>query len=65
MKSIFDHIDLGGVPLQNRAVRSATHEEMADADGHITPKLFSLYEELAEGGVGLIITCLLYTSRCV
>ena len=50
MKSIFDHIDLGGVPLQNRAGRSATHEEMADEDGHITPELFSLYEELAEGG---------------
>lgn len=56
MKSIFDHIVLGGVPLQNRAVRSATHEELADADGHITPALFALYEELAKGGVGLIIT---------
>lgn len=42
--------------LQNRFVRSATHEFMAEEDGTPTSRLGDLYEELAKNEVGLIIT---------
>jgi 2,4-dienoyl-CoA reductase-like NADH-dependent reductase (Old Yellow Enzyme family) len=42
--------------LKNRFIRSATAEGMATEDGEVTPRLISLMAELAEGGVGLIIT---------
>lgn len=42
--------------LGNRSVRSATWEGMCEKDGRPTPKLASLYRDLAAGDVGLIIT---------
>ena len=49
--------------LKNRLVRSATHEGMADGDGLPTQALFKLYEKLAKGAVGLIVTGYAYVSR--
>lgn len=51
---------IGSLTLPNRLVRSATAERMADADGHPRPQLSALYEELAQGGVGLIISGHMY-----
>ncbi|WP_123053619.1 NADH:flavin oxidoreductase [Clostridium sp. JN-1] len=56
MNSLFDITKINNMMLKNRFVRSATYEEMADKNGHITDKLFNLYKNLSEGGVGLIIT---------
>ena len=42
--------------LANRFVRSATWEGMAADDGSVTPRLVKTMEDLALGGVGLIIT---------
>jgi 2,4-dienoyl-CoA reductase-like NADH-dependent reductase (Old Yellow Enzyme family) len=42
--------------LKNRFIRSATWENMATEDGHMTDKLYALYEELALGEIGLIVT---------
>ena len=42
--------------IPNRFVRSATNESMVDSEGYITDQLGNLYEALAKGGVGLIIT---------
>ena len=56
MKKIFDEVDLNGLKLKNRLVRSATWEDMADSEGHIPKELLNVYEELAKGGVGMIIT---------
>jgi 2,4-dienoyl-CoA reductase-like NADH-dependent reductase (Old Yellow Enzyme family) len=53
---IFDPITVCNMELQNRFVRSATHEFMAEEDGTPTSGLGDLYEELAKGEVGLIIT---------
>lgn len=53
---IFDPIIVCNLELQNRFVRSATHEFMAEKDGMPTSRLGDLYEELAKGEVGLIIT---------
>lgn len=53
---IFDPITVCNLELQNRFVRSATHEFMAEKDGKPTSRLGDLYEELAKDEVGLIIT---------
>ncbi|AAM04841.1 TPA: NADH:flavin oxidoreductase [Methanosarcina acetivorans] len=53
---IFDPITVCNLELQNRFVRSATHEFMAEKDGTPTSRLGDLYEELAINEVGLIIT---------
>jgi len=60
MATIFEATNLSGMELQNRLVRSATWEGMADDAGRVTPALTRVYEELAEGGVGLIISSYLY-----
>ncbi|WP_292391781.1 NADH:flavin oxidoreductase [Methanosarcina sp. UBA5] len=53
---IFDPITVCNLELQNRFVRSATHEFMAEEDGTPTSRLGDLYEELAKNEAGLIIT---------
>lgn len=56
MRSIFDTTRLKQTTLKNRIVRSATWEQMATDDGRMTDRLFDVYDKLAQGGVGLIIT---------
>lgn len=56
MRTLFDETNIRSMTLKNRFVRSATWENMADASGHMTEPLFRTYEELARGGVGMIIT---------
>jgi 2,4-dienoyl-CoA reductase-like NADH-dependent reductase (Old Yellow Enzyme family) len=46
--------------LPNRLIRSATAECLADADGRPRAGLKRLYQDLARGGVGLIITGHMY-----
>jgi len=53
---IFKPCTLGGIRMNNRIVRSATHEGQADAQGRPLPALTQRYVQLARGGVGLIIT---------
>ena len=63
MSVLFDKTNFKGVELKNRLVRSATHEGMADENGFPTENLFQLYERLAKGGVGLIITGYSYVNK--
>lgn len=56
MKKIFEPVDLGGLALKNRLIRSATWRDLAESDGHMPEKLYQIYEDLAKGGVGAIIT---------
>jgi len=56
MPSLFDHAAIGRLELKNRFVRSATWEGMCDGKGTPTERLISLYEVLADGGAGLIVT---------
>jgi len=48
--------------LANRFVRSATWEGMATDDGLVTPQLTQCMVDLAQGGVGLIISSHTYVS---
>lgn len=56
MSLLFTPARIGNLELPNRLVRSATAEYLVDADGRPRPQLKQLYQELARGGVGLIIT---------
>lgn len=60
MSLLFTPGRIGNLELPNRLVRSATAEHMADSDGRPQPELKRLYQELAAGGVGLIITGHMY-----
>ncbi|HWR09723.1 NADH:flavin oxidoreductase [Sporomusa sp.] len=62
MKSLFDQTQLAGMTLKNRFIRSATYDGFSDEKGHMTEELFQVYENLAKGGVGAIITGLTYVS---
>lgn len=57
---LFTPATIGNLKLENRLVRSATAERMADAQGKPLPQLAGLLERLACGGVGLIVSGHLY-----
>jgi 2,4-dienoyl-CoA reductase-like NADH-dependent reductase (Old Yellow Enzyme family) len=56
LSTLFTETRIGCMALKNRFIRSATWENMATEDGHMTDKLYAIYEELAKGEVGLIVT---------
>ena len=56
MKSLFDPIQLKHLSAKNRLVRSATWEGIANLDGSLPEEAYAIYDELARGGVGTIIT---------
>jgi 2,4-dienoyl-CoA reductase-like NADH-dependent reductase (Old Yellow Enzyme family) len=62
MSKLFETTEINGMKLSNRFVRSATWEGMAGDDGAVTPKLTQTMVDLAQGGVGLIITGHAYVS---
>jgi len=56
LKYLFRFGKIGNVTINNRIVRSATWESRATKDGYVTDSLIKFYEDLAKGGIGLIIT---------
>ncbi len=56
MKKIFENANLGNLNLKNRLIRSATWENLANVDDSIDEKTYKIYSELADGGVGAIIS---------
>lgn len=56
MKHIFEPVKMNNIDMKNRLVRSATWEGIANPDGSITDEAYEIYEELAKGGIGAIIT---------
>ncbi len=62
MRKLFESTKINGMTLANRFVRSATWEGMAGDDGAATPRLTQTMVNLAEGGVGMIITGHAYVS---
>ncbi|MDF1558362.1 MAG: NADH:flavin oxidoreductase, partial [ANME-2 cluster archaeon] len=59
---LFEPIDIKGLHIQNRFVRSATHEWLAEENGTPTPAIGDMYEELAKYEVGLIISGYSYVN---
>ncbi len=62
MTDLFQPYALGPLRLRNRFVRSATTSAWADERGVVGPEIIARYEELAAGGVGLIIKGHLYVD---
>ena len=54
--TLFEEVPLGRLTLKNRLIRSATWEGLAGPDGSLNEDIYQIYEELAEGGSGAIIT---------
>jgi 2,4-dienoyl-CoA reductase-like NADH-dependent reductase (Old Yellow Enzyme family) len=53
---LFSPLELDSITVENRIVKSATAESMADDDGFVTEKFVEFYKRLAEGGAGVAIT---------
>ena len=62
MSTLFEQNTLAGMTLRNRFIRSATFEGMGSDNGLVKPGLNGKMRELADGGVGLIITGHTYFS---
>jgi 2,4-dienoyl-CoA reductase-like NADH-dependent reductase (Old Yellow Enzyme family) len=62
MSLLFSPVKIGRVEVNNRFVRSATNEGMATPSGEVTDRMIKVYQNLAKGGVGLIITGHLYVD---
>jgi len=62
MPSPFDPIVIAGVELRNRFMRSATWDASATDDGDVTDTSVRIFEALARGGAGLIVTGYAYMS---
>jgi 2,4-dienoyl-CoA reductase-like NADH-dependent reductase (Old Yellow Enzyme family) len=56
MSILFEPVKIKGMEVPNRFVRSATYDGCADKHGYVSEKQIRLFSELAEGGIGLIIT---------
>jgi 2,4-dienoyl-CoA reductase-like NADH-dependent reductase (Old Yellow Enzyme family) len=56
MPTTFERATIGRLEARNRLVRSATWDGLADPEGRVTPRMIELYRELAEGGVGVVIS---------
>ncbi|MBN1334143.1 MAG: NADH:flavin oxidoreductase [Synergistales bacterium] len=59
---LFESTSINGMVLNNRFVRSATWEGLANEDGSCTSRLIDIMADLAIGQVGLIITGHAYVS---
>lgn len=53
---LFSKGEIADLPAKNRLIRAATYEGGMTEDGKTTPPILDLYKNLADGGVGAIIT---------
>ncbi len=60
MSILFESARLKNMTLRNRFVRSATYDGMSDPTGQVTDRQISWMDDLAAGGVGLIVTAIMY-----
>lgn len=63
MSVLFEPCSIKNLEIRNRFVRSATYDGFADNNGHISDRQIKLYSDLAEGGVGLIISGIAYVHH--
>lgn len=60
MSILFEPIKIKNLEVRNRFVRSATYDGCSDRNGGVTEKQIKLFTDLADGGVGLIVTGIAY-----
>ena len=62
-KQLFDTSIFKKLFMKNRFFRASVWENMADQAGNPTPEIWQLYEDIAKGGVGNIITGYAYVTK--
>ncbi|MFM2421853.1 MAG: hypothetical protein RL291_383 [Pseudomonadota bacterium] len=60
---LFEPLQIGGMTIPGRIIKTATTETMSTAEGFVTDELVAFYEPYAEAGTPLIITGNFYTQR--
>ncbi|MFX0059386.1 MAG: NADH:flavin oxidoreductase [Candidatus Hodarchaeota archaeon] len=60
MTRMFDSIKIGNMDVNNRFIRSATCENMADDKGFVSDNMIKMYKTLAKGEIGLIVLGYMY-----
>ena len=60
MSVLFEPVKIGNMELRNRFVRSATYDGAALTTGHVSERQIEMFNTLADGGVGLIVTGITY-----
>ncbi|MBS3809582.1 MAG: NADH:flavin oxidoreductase, partial [Desulfobacterales bacterium] len=60
MSILFETVEINGMCVPNRFVRSATYDGCADKNGDVTQMQIDLFDRLASGGTGLIVTGIAY-----
>lgn len=60
---LFDKTTISGIEVNNRIIRSATHDGLADENGAPGDKLIAKYGHLAQNEIGCIITGYAAVSR--
>ena len=60
MSILFEPARIKNMELRNHFIRSATFDSSADETGQVSEKQIKIFNELAKGGVGLIITGITY-----
>ena len=63
MSILFESVKIKNMELQNRFVRSATFDGSAGRAGQVSERQIKIFNELARGGVGLIITGITYVHH--
>lgn len=63
MNILFEPVSIKNMVIRNRFVRSATYDGFADNNGHFSDGQLKLFSDLADGGVGLIITGIAYVHH--
>ncbi|MHB1421071.1 MAG: oxidoreductase, partial [Bacillota bacterium] len=63
MSILFEPFKIKQLELRNRFVRSATGDCLADSNNQVTDAQIRFFADLAEGGVGLIITGITYVHN--
>ena len=62
-KQLFQPTTFCGLSMKNRFFRASVWENLATASGYPTPEIMNIYEALAKGGVGNIITGYAYVTK--
>jgi 2,4-dienoyl-CoA reductase-like NADH-dependent reductase (Old Yellow Enzyme family) len=56
MAALFEKTVIKSLEISNRSVRSATWEGAADSQGSVTDRVVAIYDNLAAGDIGLIVS---------
>ncbi|MFX1390470.1 MAG: NADH:flavin oxidoreductase [Promethearchaeota archaeon] len=56
LETLFSPEKIGNVQIKNRIIRSATFMGSAEKYGYVSDKLIQIYDNLANGGTGLVIS---------